>query len=612
MIATTLVITLLMGFLVVYHHVLFPLWLKQYRKKHSSEIPDTSVLNMHDPDVSAALPNITVIIPAYNEADVIADKIMSLGALHYPPEKLQIDLLCDGCIDGTADIARATQALPENRHLSLNIQDFTVNRGKVAVVNEAILGAKTSIVALSDVSALLSVDALLVAAKHFCDPNIAVVAGGYRILNAGSVGEQLYWDYQLSIKMGEASLGAPMGVHGAFYLMRKALFEALPADTINDDFIIPMEMVAKGYRAVYDPNILALELEQADMSMDQKRRKRIAAGNLQQVLRLKKLLHPRFRGIALAFFSGKALRAVMPFCLLFLLVGSFLLYSTHLIWKLTAWAQVLVYCFAFVIHKSRNLQKKPSLQALYYLVSGHFSGLLGASMYLAGHYRSPWKRINETQEQSNMIDYVPPSVARLKRAFDIFVAIIGLVVTLPIVPFVMLAIKLDSKGPVIFKQVRIGKSMPDYVALFKMYKFRTMSADAETGSGAVWATQNDPRITRIGLFLRKTRLDEIPQLVNVLKGDMSIVGPRPERPEMYGKLENNIPFYSERTYGLKPGITGLAQVYQGYDASIEDVRSKVSYDHAYALSLCHVSSWIQRDIEIVWRTIFVMILGRGQ
>jgi len=211
-----------------------------------------------------------------------------------------------------------------------------------------------------------------------------------------------------------------------------------------------------------------------------------------------------------------------------------------------------------------------------------------------------------------MIDYIPPTVARLKRAFDIFVAVVGLIVTLPVIPFVMLAIKLDSKGPVIFKQVRIGQSWPDHVELFKMFKFRTMRTDAETGSGAVWATQNDPRITRIGLFLRKTRLDEIPQLLNVLKGDMSIVGPRPERPEMYGKLENNIPFYSERTYGLKPGITGLAQVYQGYDASIEDVRSKVSYDHAYALSLCNVSTWIMRDIEIVWRTIFVMILGRGQ
>jgi len=605
-------VTCVLGFLVVYHHVVFPLWLRWYLKNNALPVTDSSGVDMHDPDVSASLPDITVIIPAYNEADVIADKIMSLGALHYPPDRLHVALLCDGCNDDTAAIARATGALPENKHLDLQVQDFKVNRGKVAVVNEAILAATSPIVALSDVSALLSVDALLVAAQHFLDPKIAVVAGGYRILNAGSAGEQLYWDYQLAIKMGEASLGAPMGVHGAFYFMRTALFEALPADTINDDFIIPMEMVAKGYRAVYDPNIMALELEQADMAMDQHRRKRIAAGNLQQVLRLKRLLHPQFGGIALAFFSGKALRAVMPFCLLALLIGSLVLYSSHWFWALTSWAQILVYSIALMIHKSQNLQKKSSLQALYYLVSGHFSGLIGASLYLGGHYRSPWKRANEQQENSSMIDYIPPTVARLKRAFDIFVAVVGLIVTLPVIPFVMLAIKLDSKGPVIFKQVRIGQSWPDHVELFKMFKFRTMRTDAETGSGAVWATQNDPRITRIGLFLRKTRLDEIPQLLNVLKGDMSIVGPRPERPEMYGKLENNIPFYSERTYGLKPGITGLAQVYQGYDASIEDVRSKVSYDHAYALGLCNVSTWIMRDIEIVWRTIFVMILGRGQ
>ncbi len=605
-------VTFVMGFLVVYHHVIFPLWLRQYRKKHLITAPNVESLDMHDAAVREALPHITVIIPAYNEAAVITDKIMSLGTLHYPAEKLHIALLCDGCKDNTAEIARAAHQLPENQHLQLSIEDFKTNRGKVAVVNEAMLKASTPLVALSDVSALLSVDALLMAASHFKDPKIAVVAGGYRILNAGSAGEKLYWDYQLSIKLGEAALGAPMGVHGAFYLVRQHLFEPLPSDTINDDFIIPMEMVAKGYRAVYDPNILALELEQADMAQDQHRRRRIAAGNLQQVIRLRKLLHPRYRGIALAFFSGKALRTIMPFCLMMLFLGSVILYPTSWFWQIAALAQIFVYCLATAVHFSHRLQNKSALQSVYYLVSGHISGLLGATLYLGGQYRSPWKRAQNTQENDPMIDYVPPMVARLKRALDITVSIIGLIVAAPLVPFIMIIIKLDSAGPVMFKQMRIGQSWPTYVELFWMFKFRTMRTDAETASGAVWASQNDPRITRVGLFLRKTRLDEIPQLINVLRGDMSLVGPRPERPEMYSKLETNIPFYSERTYGLRPGITGLAQVYQGYDASIEDVRSKVSYDHAYALSLCQVRTWIMRDLEIIWRTVFVMILGRGQ
>jgi lipopolysaccharide/colanic/teichoic acid biosynthesis glycosyltransferase len=128
----------------------------------------------------------------------------------------------------------------------------------------------------------------------------------------------------------------------------------------------------------------------------------------------------------------------------------------------------------------------------------------------------------------------------------------------------------------------------------------------------VWATARDPRITRIGRFLRKTRLDELPQFVNVLHGDMSIVGPRPERPQFFKGLEAKIPFYIERTFGLKPGITGLAQVSQGYDTSIEDVRSKTLFDHAYAMRIANPLQWLKTDLEIIFRTFTVVILGKGQ
>lgn len=145
-----------------------------------------------------------------------------------------------------------------------------------------------------------------------------------------------------------------------------------------------------------------------------------------------------------------------------------------------------------------------------------------------------------------------------------------------------------------------------------MIKFRSMYIDAEARVGAVWATSNDPRITPVGLFLRKTRLDEIPQLLNVLKGEMAIVGPRPERPGFYGRLEAAIPFFADRTSGLRPGITGLAQVNQGYDRDIDDVRRKVAFDHAYALRLTMFLSWLRSDIRIMTQTITVMATGRGQ
>lgn len=208
--------------------------------------------------------------------------------------------------------------------------------------------------------------------------------------------------------------------------------------------------------------------------------------------------------------------------------------------------------------------------------------------------------------------FVHPLAATGKRSIDIVIALVGLTITLPLFPFIALAIRLDSPGPVVYQQIRIGYQMNNYIRLFMMKKFRTMRNDAEAGTGPVWAQKNDPRITRVGNFLRKTRLDELPQLWNVLVGDMSIVGPRPERPGMYQKLEHNIPFYSERTFDVVPGITGLAQVNMGYDQTLNDVKNKVAYDHAYALALTTPWGWLKMDVYVIFKTLYVMVTGKGQ
>ncbi|MCL1038204.1 sugar transferase [Shewanella submarina] len=208
--------------------------------------------------------------------------------------------------------------------------------------------------------------------------------------------------------------------------------------------------------------------------------------------------------------------------------------------------------------------------------------------------------------------HIHPLTAMLKRGSDILMASIGMLITLPLFPIIALAIKLDSPGPVFFKQMRIGRSLPDRTLMFNMIKFRTMVCNAESVTGAVWASKQDPRITRVGRFLRKTRLDEIPQFINVLMGDMSMIGPRPERPGFYQSLEDAIPFFADRTYGLMPGITGLAQVKQGYDTCINDVRSKVGYDHAYCLSMSSLKAWVKMDLYIIFATLSVMFNGRGQ
>lgn len=183
----------------------------------------------------------------------------------------------------------------------------------------------------------------------------------------------------------------------------------------------------------------------------------------------------------------------------------------------------------------------------------------------------------------------------IKRAMDIVVSIIGIVLASPIMAVIAIAIKLTSPGPVIYKQVRVTKDMKKY----DIYKFRTMVKDAEKITGAVLATDNDPRITKVGKYLRSLRLDELPQLFNVLKGDMSIIGPRPERPEFIEKFEEEIPGYKYR-FNVKAGITGLAQVLGKYTTSPED---KLRYDLLY---IRNYSIWL--DIQILLQTIKVVFI----
>jgi sugar transferase (PEP-CTERM system associated) len=189
----------------------------------------------------------------------------------------------------------------------------------------------------------------------------------------------------------------------------------------------------------------------------------------------------------------------------------------------------------------------------------------------------------------------------IKRVVDVVCAAAGILITLPLFPFIALAIKLDSPGPVFFKQTRVGEKERNFI----LYKFRTMRSDAECATGAVWAQEHDPRVTRVGEFFRKSRLDEIPQLFNVLIGNMSLVGPRPERPEFVEKLKEIIPYYSERHF-VKPGVTGWAQVSYRYGASVEDAMEKLRYDLYYIKKYSLVF-----DLVIILETLKVVLFRRG-
>ena len=188
-----------------------------------------------------------------------------------------------------------------------------------------------------------------------------------------------------------------------------------------------------------------------------------------------------------------------------------------------------------------------------------------------------------------------------KRLFDFAVAIVALVVLSPLFLIIAFIVRVDSSGPIFFKQERLGEKGK----IFKMWKFRTMRNKAELETGPVWAQEDDPRMTRLGRFLRKSHLDELPQLFNVLRGNMSLIGPRPERPELLVKISKHIPDFCKRL-DVKPGITGLAQVRYSYGASIKDAARKLKYDCIYMKRMCFFL-----DFQVLFWTVGRVLTGKG-
>ena len=367
---------------VVYHHAVYPrlaAWLA----------PDAGFAGRNT-DRRASLP-LTVVMPAYNEARWIAAKIQNLAGQEYPAGQLQVLIGCDGCTDNTAEVARRAAACHPDH--DIRVIEFSENRGKIAVLNDLMTRASGDVTVLSDTSALLPVNGLGRLAAHFTDAAVGAAGAGYRPAQDTNPGEKAYWDYQRRIKAGESVLGGLIGAHGACYAIRTRLWKPLPSDTVNDDFIIPMEIALDGWRTLYDPTIACIELDAASDQADFRRRVRIGEGNAQQLWRLLPKLSLRRPGLAFAFLSGKGLRVAMPALMVFAFAGSAISARDSELMLMAASLQASAYGVAAAAALIPRLRRFGACEAVRYLVAGHLASAIGAARFVFGRRRGAWGRV---------------------------------------------------------------------------------------------------------------------------------------------------------------------------------------------------------------------------
>ena len=289
-------------------------------------------------------PSVSLLVAAYNEAAVIADKVRNSLALDYPGDKLEIVVASDGSEDATADIVRSFEAENSGRVRLLN---YPLNRGKMAVLNDALRELRGDIVAFSDATSMLAADSLRILVQSFSDPRVGAASGVYRLLKKDQTQhgpqEDIYWKYETFLKVQEARLGAFTGAHGSLFAIRRALYPFPSENTINDDFTIPMRILAHGYRVAYEP--AAVAFEEAHEMEGFSRRVRITAGNIEQLREIKSLLWPPRPFVLFCLLSHKTGRLLVPAFMLIALATNIALRGQFPYnWLLVG--QALFYCLA--------------------------------------------------------------------------------------------------------------------------------------------------------------------------------------------------------------------------------------------------------------------------
>ena len=537
---------------------------------------------------------VSICIPAHNEGAELRQKLANTLETATGPWRREIIVCDDGSTDETAAI----------------VADFA-DRGVVLVQHVHCLGKPTALASLTaqangdvvlftDASASMAPDVPMLLVAALQEPGVGMATARYRLRGAdGAHAERRSFEVDAQLRRIADKHGVLLGGSGAAMAMWRRHAQPLPKDTIHDDYALAMRAFAAGEDVRY-VNAAVVEDSAADHATTYRRYRRIAAGNVQLVARAP-LLNVR---IAVPLLLQKMPKTLAPW--------------------LVALASV---CIALAMPRLAGV----ALLAMSPLVVAQRRGVLhlvriavalmkGLIVGLRGTFDIRWRlptapsappATTASSAPASTLPAVPGSVLAAKRAFDVVVAGTALVLLSPLMAFLAALIKADSRGPIFYLQERLRFDNDGQAQTFAMFKLRTMRTDAEADGRARWAQKDDPRVTRIGRFLRVSRLDEVPQLVNVLRGEMTIVGPRPERPSFVEQLRTVLPSYDERLRRVKPGITGWAQVNCEYDASIDSVRQKVLYDLAYVAHLYRFSSWARIEANTVFRTFGVMVTGRG-
>ena len=381
----------LLFFILFYTYVGYPLLvyvlarLRDTFSTHSHHSPEPSQI-----DKKTDWPMVSILIPAFNEENVIRKKVENTLSVDYPKDRLQIVIVSDGSTDQT-DAMLASYSEQE-----IEVVHMSKRQGKTAVLNRMIPVMQGEIVVLSDASGLIRQDALKQLVHHFKDPKVGGVCGTY-VIDADdeslrSITEKFYWQYETFLKKYESLLHSSIGAHGAFYGFRRALFTPLSEKAINDDFILPMQIVGKGLRVIYEPQAMVEEHETTSLVGEFRRRTRINVGNFQQIYILLGLLYPARGIVAFEFFSHKVLRAFSPFVILALPIACF--FASGPIIDLLLQLQLAFYLFGILGY----LQEFVGLRIRYlylpfYFLAGNVSAIIGFFKFIFRKQSLLWERV---------------------------------------------------------------------------------------------------------------------------------------------------------------------------------------------------------------------------